>query len=160
MTQTMKTKHSKHCRICNARLVSSTNRDCQRTRFISMNDKQILTRQFMNQHENDLDPGPLTVTGFNGGSCCRTVSPGFNRKLVESTSKGHRWIRSQSNFSFIAWDNDVAENLSHERSHKIHFRWRKTSRLNQLINIVACQIDLNRNSINIIQQINLQSNMN
>ena len=77
----------------------------------------------MNQHENDLDPEPLTVTGFNGGCCCQTVSPGFNRTPVELTAKGYRWISSQSSYNFIAWDNDVAENLSHERHHTSHWEF-------------------------------------
>ena len=48
----------------------------------------------MIQHEYDLNPGPLTVSGFKGGSCDQANWPGNNRTLLKPTAKGQQrlWV--------------------------------------------------------------------
>ncbi|MDO9258167.1 MAG: hypothetical protein Q7U54_21830 [Bacteroidales bacterium] len=54
----------------------------------------------MIHHENDLNPGPLTVTGFKGGSCDQAIYPGNNRTLFKPTAKGQHWLWVQPGYGF------------------------------------------------------------
>jgi hypothetical protein len=69
----------------------------------------------MKQHENDLTPGPLTVNGFKGGSCCQAILPDINRTPARLTSKGHRWFGKQSGCSLKARNKMMPENTSNEK---------------------------------------------
>ena len=56
----------------------------------------------MIHHENDVNPGPLTVSGFKGGGCSQANWPDNNRTLSESTAKGQRrlWVQPGYGYRF------------------------------------------------------------
>jgi len=64
----------------------------------------------MKQHENDLNPGPLSVSGYKMGSCYRANLPDNNRMHFKPTAKGHRWFRRQSGYRFYALNHSLTEN--------------------------------------------------
>ena len=70
----------------------------------------------MKRHENNLNPGPLTVSGFRGGSCCLVNLPDNNRTPLKPTAKGHRWFWPQSGFGFNALKPTILENIWRAKS--------------------------------------------
>lgn len=91
MKQTMKLKANDLSGIKADGLVSSAKgiiREFKIIRCKSTNFKQ----RTMDQHEIDLIPGPLTVSGFKGGSCWQVNLPGTDRMPVMPSVKGrHRF---------------------------------------------------------------------
>lgn len=105
MKQAMQSKASDQCSKCNEGWVSSAKGYHQRIRTTSMDDK-IITQQSMKQHENDFNPGPLTVSGFNGGSCCQDSIPRTDRTPVKPAAKGRNRFKANpgiclSDFGFV-----------------------------------------------------------
>jgi hypothetical protein len=48
----------------------------------------------MKQHKNDLNPGPLTESGYSGRSCYQANLPDNNRASVELPVEGHQRLKS------------------------------------------------------------------
>jgi len=59
----------------------------------------IFKQRSMNQHENDLNPGPMTETGFQGGSGRQVNLPGANRMPAMSSVKVRSRVTPNSCFS-------------------------------------------------------------
>jgi hypothetical protein len=66
----------------------------------------------MIHNENDLNPGPLTVNGFKGGSCYQANWPDNNRTLCIPTAKGQPRLSVQLGYSFRFRDQMMPESTS------------------------------------------------
>ena len=66
----------------------------------------------MIQHKNDLNPGPLTVSGFKGGSCDQANWPDNNRTLLKATVKGQHRLRVQPGDTFRFRNQTMSGNTS------------------------------------------------
>jgi hypothetical protein len=95
MKQTMKSKAGSKCSISIEESVSSAKGTTRKFGLIRCT-KTFLKLRFMNQHENDLFPGPLTVSGFNGCSCCTVKLPVTDQIPVKSDFKNQHRIKSNT----------------------------------------------------------------
>lgn len=66
----------------------------------------------MENPENNLDQGRLTVPGFESGSCCLTNQHDNIRMPVEPTAKGQRFM-TQSAYGFLPWNFAILKTALH-----------------------------------------------
>ncbi len=65
----------------------------------------------MKRHENNLNPGPLTISGFIAESCYQVNLPDNNRTSLKPTAKGHRWFWPQSGYGFSVLKPTIVEKI-------------------------------------------------
>lgn len=99
MKQTMKSKAGSKRSISTGESVSANKGTSRKSGFIRC-AKTILKLRFMNQHENDLFTGPLTVSGFNWGSFCKMNLPVSDKMPVKSDVKNQPRIKSDTAIGF------------------------------------------------------------
>lgn len=69
----------------------------------------------MKRHENDLNPGPWTVSGFKAESCYLVKVTDNDQMPFKPTAKGHRWFLMQSGYGFNDLNIEIVENFTSVR---------------------------------------------
>jgi len=110
MEQTMKSKASDQCSIGTEGLVLSTKGTSSGFKS-TRGTATILKQRSMNQYENNFNRGPLTVSGFMGGSCCQVILPVSDRTPVKPAAKGEHRLKVNSCIGLSAFGYVVAEDF-------------------------------------------------